>query len=336
MKALPLKVQLTLFDQLIGLHSAGLGQKDILLQLQKFGGKSEQAVAQYALIEMGKGLSMAHGLKPFLSELAFQSLLAGETSGHPLQGLKDAKRVLTTQTLGAATLLKAIAIPVVISLVLLGVAALCSAFVFPSLAEQMPMRQWGSLSRLAYELGVLAQYTLPILIPLLVVLGITIALALPLWSGRRQRMIEHVPFFWHYRLLQSVNLMTTLGHQISAGIGVKKALLHTHKNSTPYIQAHLDIMLMRIGQGKTNIGDVLSSGLLRREDENLLRLMGQTGQTGDVLLKSAALCEAALTRSLQSLNANAIRAIKIVGALLGALLIFGIITLIFDIATQFF
>ncbi|GAL27724.1 hypothetical protein JCM19239_1445 [Vibrio variabilis] len=137
MKPLPLKVQLTLFDQLIGLHSAGLGQKDILLQLQKFGGKSEQTVAKYALNEMGKGLSLAHSLKPFLSELAFQSLLAGESTGHPQQGLEDAKRVLSTQNFGASTLIKAMALPLAISVMLLGVAALCSAFVFPALAEQM-------------------------------------------------------------------------------------------------------------------------------------------------------------------------------------------------------
>ncbi|MCW8348725.1 type II secretion system F family protein [Vibrio sp. ZSDZ65] len=335
MTPLPLKAQLMLFDQLIGLHSAGLGQKDILLQLQKFGGKSEQTVAKYALNEMGKGLSLAHSLKPFLSELAFQSLLAGESTGHPQQGLEDAKRVLSTQNLGASTLIKAMALPIAISVMLLSVAALCSTFVFPALAEQMPMRRWGSVATFAYQLGLLAKQTLPILIPLLIALGIGITLALPRWSGRRQHLIEHLPLFWHYRLLQSVNLMTALGNQISAGMGVKKALNHSHKNATPYLKAHLDIMLTRISQGKTNIGDVLSSGLLRREDENLLKLMGETGQTGEVLLKSASLCEAAFTRSLTSLSTNAMRAIKILGAILGSLLIFGIVTLVFDIATQF-
>ncbi|KFK66697.1 hypothetical protein JS85_24315, partial [Vibrio vulnificus] len=135
------------------LSRAGLVQKDIAKQLEKYGTKKEQRVGKSCLASISKGSGFSAGLKTHISTNAYLCLSSGENVGDFKLGLSDAVGALKVDEASSSAIAKVLIKPIVGMIAALCVSALLATYAFPALAEQSDRRRWGVLSRSADRFG---------------------------------------------------------------------------------------------------------------------------------------------------------------------------------------
>jgi type II secretory pathway component PulF len=69
--------------------------------------------------------------------------------------------------------------------------------------------------------------------------------------------------------------METLGLLVASGVVFKGAIKVMQYQANPYVASHLSMMEHLLSKGKGNIADVLSTGLIKKEDVLRLRVMAE-------------------------------------------------------------
>ncbi|HDY8011706.1 TPA: hypothetical protein ACGUOU_004421 [Vibrio vulnificus] len=328
------KEQLLLFDKILRLSSAGLMQKDIAKQLEKYGSRKEQAVGRACLASIGKGVGFSAGLKSFVAANAYLSLSSGENVGDFKLGLADAVNALKVDEASSVAIVKVLMKPLLGMVAMLAVSALLAAYAFPALAEQSDPRRWGSLSTSAQGFG---QFWLDYGVGLLIVmllLMIGIVLSLSRYTGALRGRLDRWPIYRQYRFIQCTNLLTTTAHQTAVGTSLKAALTHIAHGHTPYMQSHIRRMLRTIGTGKTNVGVIFDTHLLDSEELDTLKLLSDTGDASAILKKSAHMHSEQLLLEMSRLKTWGSRILYSLLAIVGGWMTLGIGLLAFDLATN--
>ncbi|MFZ3505529.1 hypothetical protein [Vibrio harveyi] len=328
------KEQLLLFDKVLRLSNAGLMQKDIAKQLEKFGTKKEQMVGKACLASISKGLGFTSGLESFVSANAYLSLLSGENIGDFKLGLSDAVNALKVDEASSSSIAKVLIKPIFGMISVLSVSALLTAFAFPSLAEQSDRRRWGVLSSSAEQFGQFwLDYGLSLFF-IITLLLVAIVLSLSRYTGGLRTKLDNLPIYRQYRFIQCTNLLTSTAHQTAVGIPLKGALKHVGSTHTPYMKNHIAKMLRTIGTGKTNVGAIFDSGLLDEQELDTLKLLSDTGEASVILKKSAQMHSEQLLLEIGRLKTWGARSLYTLSALVGGWMALGVGLLAFDLATN--
>ena len=119
------------------------------------------------------------------------------------------------------------------------------------------------------------------------------------------------------------------------GISLKQALTFYKSNASPYLHFHLTTMLSHIKQGKTSVGDIFDTGLLLDEEMDSLKILGEVGDADITLKKSALMHAAQLHHEINSVKGIGSIVFKTFATIIGLILLFGLLSLFFNIATNF-
>ncbi|MUK76582.1 hypothetical protein GNP84_06635 [Aliivibrio fischeri] len=322
--------QVALLEKIAQLSNAGIHQRNIAKQLSIYGHGIEKNVGLSCLNALGQGKAFSLGLEPFISTSAYQSLSSGERVGQFVQGVQEAIDALNVDEASTGALLSVLIKPVLGLTAILGLGAVLSNYAYPSLVKQLPIERWGELSQFAYGFGTfwlnygggVFALTLGIIVFVMATLGM---------SGRYRAMLDNLPFYRQYRLIQSANLLSSIAHQTLVGNPLKQSLLHYQTSSSAYLSAHIQTMLNTLGQGRTNVGDIFNSGLLLDEELSTLTLLGEIGNTSDTLHKSALIHRAKLLTDVNRLKHWGDMGLKISAGLIAFVLFGGLISLIFTV-----
>ncbi|EGU33235.1 hypothetical protein VIS19158_15119, partial [Vibrio scophthalmi LMG 19158] len=98
---------------------------------------------------------------------------------------------------------------------------------------------------------------------------------------------------------------------------------------------HINKMLRALGAGKSNIGDILDSGLLDAEELDTVKLLSDTGETNAILKKSALMHSDQLLLEIDRLKTWGSRVLFTFLATVGAWMALGVGSLALQIATTF-
>lgn len=328
------KEQLLLFDKILRLSDAGLMQKDIAKQLEKFGTKKEQKVGQACLASIGKGVGFSPGLQSFVSANAYLSLQSGENVGDFKLGLSDAVNALNVDEASSSAIAKVLVKPILGMVAVLSVSALLAAFAFPTLAEQSDRRRWGILSSSAEQFGqFFLDYGMTLFL-LITLLFVAIVLSLKRYTGGFRTKLDNLPIYRQYRFIQCTNLLTSTAHQTAVGTSLKGALKHIASAHTPYMKNHISKMLRTINTGKTNVGAIFDSGLLDEQELDTLKLLSDTGEASVILKKSAQMHSEQLLLEIGRLKTWGSRLLYTLFTLVGGWMALGVGLLAFDLATN--
>ncbi|MFA1563222.1 type II secretion system F family protein, partial [Aliivibrio fischeri] len=312
----------------------GLHQKDIILQVAKYGTPIEKQVASDIAAALKGGKDFAEGIRPWLSNIAYQSLRAGEHIGDFQQGLQDALNSIETQNTSSTVLIKALITPFFGMIALFVACAGIAVSIFPMLEKQLPLRQWGGLALFARDLGLFfVSYGAPLLIFIMTSIVVLI-IALPHWCNDTRKSIDNVLVFRQYRLIHTAHCLNSLSHQTLAGIGLKASLTHYLDSANPYVTWHIEKMLAHIRRGKSNVGDIFDVGLLNQEEQETLSLLGAIGEPSETLKKSADMHQEQLLYEVALIQKIGKNALKILAAVTFAVCAGGVISLIFTIAAK--
>ncbi|HDY8067270.1 TPA: hypothetical protein RQK90_004321 [Vibrio vulnificus] len=328
------KEQLLLFDKILRLSRAGLVQKDIAKQLEKYGTKKEQKVGKSCLASISKGSGFSAGLKTHVSTNAYLCLSSGENVGDFKLGLSDAVSALKVDEASSGAIAKVLIKPIVGMIAVLCVSALLAAYAFPALAEQSDRRRWGVLSRSAERFG---QFWLDngswlLAITVLVLFGV--GWSLSRYTGKYRVTLDTLPIYRQYRFIQCTNLLTAIAHQTAVGTPLKGALMHFGQAHTPYMKRHIASMLRTIGAGKTNVGTIFDTALLDAQELDTLKLLSDTGDASVILKKSAQMHSEQLLLEISYLKTWGSRLLYTLLAFVGGWMALGVGALAFDLATN--
>nr|WP_014343746.1 hypothetical protein [Aliivibrio fischeri]AEY78143.1 hypothetical protein [Aliivibrio fischeri] len=152
-KSIPKLKQIALLEKIAQLSKAGIHQRDIAMQLCKYGHGVEKEIGQSCLDALGFGRPFSHGLANWISLNAYQSLSSGEAVGEFVQGVQDAIEALNVDEASTGALFKVLIKPIVGLGAILGISALLSKYAYPSLLKQLPIHRWGGLSQFSYDFG---------------------------------------------------------------------------------------------------------------------------------------------------------------------------------------
>jgi type II secretory pathway component PulF len=109
----------------------------------------------------------------------------------------------------------------------------------------------------------------------IVALGVGIAWTLTNYTGPLRDTLDKIPPFTLYRRLMAARLLETLGLLVANGVVFKSAVRVMQLQATPYMYSHLLKIEYLLSMGKTNIADVLDTGLIDDQDLMRLRVMAE-------------------------------------------------------------
>jgi toxin co-regulated pilus biosynthesis protein E len=138
-----------------------------------------------------------------------------------------------------------------------------------------PMDQWPEAGRRLVNLAFIIESWWWVLIIAIVTIAIILRRILTNYTGEFRPMLDRVPPFSFYRRLVSARLLETLGLLVANGVVFKSAIKVMQYQANPYTLSHLIKMEHLLSMGRTNIADVLDTGLVEPNELMRLRVMAE-------------------------------------------------------------
>ena len=328
------KKQIAFLRSILTLAKANLTQKEIAQRLLEYGSKVEKQMGYTILEGLEVGLTFSHCIKPWLSPMPWEALLAGEKMGNWNKGLTNALKVLEVSGKVGGQIFLVLLKPIGMITFMSLAAFIASTKFFPIIADIYPMNRWGSISLTAYNMGKFFGLWGVAIILTIIMLSLFVYFSLIYLTGKPRILLDKAPIFRQYRLVLGSNLLRSIGNLSQAGFGLKESVKSTLKNSNKYQSSHLNIALKRIGQGKQNIGDIFDTGLLQASEQSTLKVLGEKGNYGETLLNCADITQDNLIKEAELVKTWGGNLLNLVGGLMALLLMAGIGLVMFDLSTN--
>jgi type II secretory pathway component PulF len=207
-------------------------------------------------------LSFSGALRGTVPTMDSMVLLAAEASGNLPHGL----RFLTFSVRAVAkirgTIISAIAMPLIVGAMIVGMLYGFGAFLVPILTAIVPVERWPSLGRLMYSLSfAVLNYGLYIFTALGALAAATVW-ALPNWSGPLRRKVEGLFPFSLYRNYNSAVMLVSLSGLMQSGTSLVGSLKAIRASSSPWLGWHMSQVLQRLDKESATPGRAFNTGVM--------------------------------------------------------------------------
>ena len=144
------------------------------------------------------------------------------------------------------------------------------------------------------------------------------------YVGELRPSLDKMPPFNFYKRLVAGRLLETLGLLVSNGVVFKSAIKVLQYQANPYLNSHLVMMEHLLSTGRTNIADVLATGLVSDQDLMRLRVMAEVKGFEHGLIRMGLRGSEEATATLKLLSRIAGGVFLSIGALLIIIIVQGI------------
>jgi type II secretory pathway component PulF len=269
------KAQLSFLEDLYLLINDGIpANRAIEMMAQVTTGVSRE-VALSLVDSISKGKPLAEGMKEWFTPNIVEIIRVGEAGGALAQTMKSSINMLAQKGSSMGAFIGAVSYPFVVIIMGCVMTLYLQKSVFTQFAQIKPMEQWPSEGQQLMALAnfIKSYWWLTIITVILMVIGLKKAMAN--YVGELRPFLDNYPPFSFYRKLAAARLLETLGLLVSNGVVFKSALKVMQYQANPYIGSHLAQMESLLGKGKSNIADVLDTGLVDKQDLTRLRVMAE-------------------------------------------------------------
>lgn len=263
-RGLPWRVRSRFYEDAIELLPDGQGPTTILRMLGKSllarkRRKDAQAVHRVSLaIEDGQSLSAALGSG--LDDMERNILEIGEQRSHTglagaMREILDARaRMQRVTEVAWGSLFE----PIIYVLTLYGFCWVLGAQVTPAIEQLLPREKWSGWTQVLGWLGWLGTGVIPIISGVLFVgVFVSVAYALPRWTGRGRLFAERVSLiFTFYKELQGAMWLLGYAVQVKSGVPQADAIAQQVKRASPWLASRLRPVYRALVEGHA-LGDAL-------------------------------------------------------------------------------
>lgn len=267
------KPQAELFLMISTPLNAGVQLSDIAKHIRVYGNKIQKIIAQNILDLLEKGAKISPAFEGYYDELTLTAIRSGEESGLLSETLAQLAGDLDNQGSGLVMFFNAIKIPLIyVGIVMLTMWAMGKYFL-PKISQgatHIPedLLWLGQLSKI-YEIG---------LVPFLALCALSSFAFLKFartYTGSSRDDFDSLPFFAFFKSASGAAFISSYSMLRRNKILPASCLKSLSENGTPYIQYHVEAMLMTLIKGQDEV-DALDVGLLNSERTSTLRLYATT------------------------------------------------------------
>lgn len=269
------KMQLAFIEDLHLLIRDGIpANRAIEMMAQVTTGLSKE-VAQSLSSKISEGQTLAEGMKEWFAPNVVEIIRVGEAGGALEQTMKSAINSLSQQGMAIGSVIGAMAYPLLVLTIACCVIVYLDTSVFSQFRAIKPESEWPESGRRLVAIAQIIKGWWWLFIVVIIVIMITLGQLMKKYTGDLRPKLDQFPPFSFYRRLAAARLLETLGLLVSNGVVFKAAIKVMQYQANPYMKMHLSTMEQLLSKGKTNIADVLETGLVGKDDLMRLRVMAE-------------------------------------------------------------
>ena len=269
------KAQLAFLEDLYLLINDGIpAHRAIELMSRAMQGVPRQVALSIAN-KIAQGQPLADGMMDWFAPNVVEMVRVGESGGALAQTMQSAINMLSQQSIAIGAFITALAYPVLV----LAIACIVIIYLNNSVLTQFqmikPLEQWPDAGRRLVWVGTLIKdgWWIALLSLMAVIIGLR--RMLDNLTGEWRALLDTLPPFSLYRQLAGARVLETLGLLVANGVVFKSAIKVMQYQANPYTLSHLMEMEHLLSMGKTNIAEVLDTGLIDHHDLMRLRVMAE-------------------------------------------------------------
>lgn len=269
------KAQLAFLEDLFVLVNDGIPVNRAIEMMAQVSKGLSKEVAQSLAKKIAQGQPLAEGMKDWFAMNVIEIIRVGEAGGALGQTLKSAINMLSQQGVVTSTFIGAISYPLLVITIACIIIIYLNNSVFIQFKAIKPVEQWPEAGiRLIHVANLIESWWwLVILGTVFIIIGTRRVMTH--YVGELRPTLDQIPPFTFYRRLAAARVLETLGLLVSNGVVFKSAIKVMQYQANPYVHSHLVTMEHLLSMGKTNIGDVLATGLVTDQDLMRLRVMAE-------------------------------------------------------------
>jgi len=230
----------------------------------------------YSLSEkISQGQPLAEGMKDWFAMNVVEIIRVGEAGGALSETLKSSINMLSQRGVAVGAFLGAVSYPILVISIACGVIVYLSNSVFVQFRLIKPIEQWPAAGRRLVHLATVIESWWWVVILAILLIVIILQRLMTSYTGELRSILDKVPPFNFYRQFAAARLLETLGLLVANGVVFKSAIKVMQYQANPYLNMHLVMMEHLLSMGKTNIADVLATGLVSDQDLMRLRVMAE-------------------------------------------------------------
>ncbi len=269
------KAQLAFLEDLYLLINDGIPANRAIELMGQASQGLQREVALSIANKIAEGQPLADGMMDWFAPNAVEIIRVGESGGALAQTIQSAINMLSQQGIAMGAFISAVSYP----LLVLSIACVVIVYLNNSVLTQFemikPMDQWPEAGRRLVALGSFIKAWWWMAIFMVIATIIFFRRVLINFTDELRSLLDSVPPFSLYRRLVAARVLETLGLLVANGVVFKSAIKIMQYQANPYALSHLSKMEHLLSMGKTNIADVLDTGLIDTKDLMRLRVMAE-------------------------------------------------------------
>lgn len=315
------KSQLAFLEDLYALISDGIPANRAVEMMSQVTTGLTREVALSISQKIAQGQPLADGMREWFAMNVIEIIRVGEAGGALAETMKSAINMLSQRGVAYGAFIGAVSYPLLVISIACVVIIYLNNSVFVQFRMIKPIDQWPESGRRLVALAQGIELWWWVVILGVIVIILIFRRLLTSYTGELRPYLDKVPPFSFYRSYVSARLLETLGLLVANGVVFKSAIRVMQYQANPYVNSHLIMMEHLLSMGKTNIADVLDTGLIRPQDLMRLRVMAEVKGFEHGLIRMGVRGTEQVTATLKFLS-------RVVGGMLlsaGALMIIVII-----------
>lgn len=225
--------------------------------------------------KISQGQPLAEGMKEWFSPNVVEIIRVGEAGGALAQTMQSAINMLSQQGVAIGSFVAAVSYPLFVIIIACSVIVYLNTSVFGQFRAIKPMEQWPAAGvRLVHVAEFIQAWWWTVIIVVVVAI-VALRRILTNYVGELRPTLDNIPPFSLYRRLTAARLLETLGLLVSNGVVFKSAIKVLQYQANPYLNYHLMMAEHLLSTGKSNIAEVLDTGLIQSQDLMRLRVMAE-------------------------------------------------------------
>lgn len=318
------KAQLAFLEDLYLLISDGIpANRAIEMMAQVTTGLTREVAVSIAQ-KIAEGQPLAEGMEDWFSMNVVEIVRVGEAGGALAETMKSAINMLSQRGVAISSFAGAVTYPLIVLVIACIVIVYLNNSVFSQFALIKPMSQWPTAGQRLVQVATLIQSWWWTVLIAIVVIALILRWLMANYIGDLRPTLDQFPPFNFYRRFTASRLLETLGLLVANGVVFKSAIRVMQYQANPYMHSHLVMMEHLLSMGKTNIADVLATGLVSDTDLMRLRVMAEVKGFEHGLVRMGVRGTEQATTTLKLIARIIGSALLIVGGLLILMIVQGI------------
>jgi type II secretory pathway component PulF len=269
------KPQLSFLEDLYVLVNDGIPPNRAIDMLTQVTTGISKEVAMSIAKRIGEGQPLADGMREWFSPNIVEIIRVGEEGGALAETMRSGIKTLSQSSSTMGAFIGAIVYPGMVCVMAAAIIVYLNSSVFIQFRAIKPVEEWPEAGRTLVSVANLITSWWWAVILALVAFILIVRFIMANYTGELRPVLDKVPPFSFYRQICAARTMETLGLLVASGVVFKGAIKVMQYQANPYVSSHLAMMEHLLSKGKGNIADVLSTGLIRKEDVLRLRVMAE-------------------------------------------------------------